>query len=1506
MRTIKINIADRGHPTLNTDTGRTESSIAGHMWLTLPDGSSTGYNRSGITENDFITYKPGYYTKEIVITEYEYNNLINFINNAKDYGFGVNDYNFITNSCVDYTWSALAHMGVNPGNIEGEALPSINISLIGQIFKSPVFTGNDGQYHQEGYFENQVDPSLVNALLNSDANLFNEIEWDIKKIEEELKHNTDKIKEKFLQSSDELNNDSSWNEQEWRDRYSNDDHLGTSDYGYLDVYQEDATSDDGFLPIVMDIDGDGVELTSLDNSSAFYDIYGDDYQYRMGWVAADDGLLAIDIEGDGVISQAREISFIGYLDGAETDLEGLKYFDSNKDNYLDNHDNYWNQFGVWQDKNQNGSCDNGEFKTLANMGITSINLTSDKKQEHILSNTIYGYGEYIINGETQTFADVAFRTDSNGFKSNADGSFSMQTRLEENYWIDNKGHAIAFNHEWQDHNKFNGYFGLDGDDWLFLYQATNPLLLDGGEGSDIITGGENDDIIIGGKGADILHGGKGGNDLLFFDKHDIGDNELVGVDGGDGYDTAILTSLDYEGIKLCLVEDETLRAPYEYITLARVEAVYTQAGDDVINAEHTTTGVKIFSGEGHDVLYGGSGHDSLIAGIGDDHLLGGRGNDSLFGGTGADWYYWNLGDGNDHIGDSELNDLVLLGQGITQNVIEWINIDDDLVIQINQNEIVQSLTMNDWFISQDNRPSLYLHDYGDNYLLLDMSSVELVFNGTESNNILYGDRSNDSLHGYGGDDWLYGYSGKDFLKGHEGTDFLDGGAGDDSLNGDEGDDLIYGNNGVDELEGGAGNDILIFDKDDINISGGLGNDTGIFLSSNNGYVNINLFNWVSSIEFLYINTPVTFDFNSAGQTHSFDLLTGNGNVIITASGILDDLVIYTGIGNDYITGGEGSDSLLGYEGNDTIKGGNNDDFIYGQDGKDFLEGETGADYLDGGNDNDTIQGNEGSDFLYGGIGADILEGGAENDILVWDKEDTIISGGTGDDIGIFTSLDNRDVTIHLSEMVDGIETMYINTQLMALFDAADKTYGIDINTGTGNVDINASDYSQGISIYTGIGNDTLIGSDGNDFLYGGQGRDTLQGGMGNDTYFWDIGDDDDHIICFDNIYTAYQDSILLGAGIATDAIILEADHQNLLIKVISENNTQTLTVHDWFLYDVQYRPYLCFEENNNGNNEVTYQVLSTSKKTSSPFTETQDNDLIHASENDSGLIRSNRTLQESYSLANYTDFTIEGTHLNDLLYGDNGHDTLIGGTGVDILRGGKGNDTYLYSSGDGKDTIIDADGENKLVLKNINANDTSVTRDNDNAVITMADSQTIIIQDQFSPSIDIDTTVLFDDGKQWTDKDLAHQAGMLTPDTNRYNWIEEIAIFFNKTFYDNYYGNSKKLTLNKSITGQIQYSNDKDWFRIDLNKDEQITIDLQGLSLLDPELIGVYDRNGDLIDGTSNDDIGYDAGLLDSQVTFTPIDDGTYYIAVGSSYQAYRGSYALSVELSDDLVFPPF
>jgi RTX calcium-binding nonapeptide repeat (4 copies) len=47
----------------------------------------------------------------------------------------------------------------------------------------------------------------------------------------------------------------------------------------------------------------------------------------------------------------------------------------------------------------------------------------------------------------------------------------------------------------------------------------------------------------------------------------------------------------------------------------------------------------------------------------------------------------------------------------------------------------------------------------------------------------------------------------------------------------------------------------------------------------------------------------------------------------------------------------------------------------------------------------------------------------------------------------------------------------------------------------------------------------------------------------------------------------------------------------------------------------------------------------------------------------------------------------------DLLYGGESDDTLTGGQGNDFLSGDEGNDTYKYTSGDGRDTIRDIGGE---------------------------------------------------------------------------------------------------------------------------------------------------------------------------------------------------------------------
>jgi len=51
-------------------------------------------------------------------------------------------------------------------------------------------------------------------------------------------------------------------------------------------------------PLVIDLDGDGIELKSLQDSNVRFDLDGDGFAERTGWVGPDDGLLAVDSNGN--------------------------------------------------------------------------------------------------------------------------------------------------------------------------------------------------------------------------------------------------------------------------------------------------------------------------------------------------------------------------------------------------------------------------------------------------------------------------------------------------------------------------------------------------------------------------------------------------------------------------------------------------------------------------------------------------------------------------------------------------------------------------------------------------------------------------------------------------------------------------------------------------------------------------------------------------------------------------------------------------------------------------------------------------------------------------------------------------------------------------------------------------------------------------------------------------------------------------------------------------------
>lgn len=121
---------------------------------------------------------------------------------------------------------------------------------------------------------------------------------------------------------------------------------------------------------------------------------------------------------------------------------------------------------------------------------------------------------------------------------------------------------------------------------------------------------------------------------------------------------------------------------------------------------------------------------------------------------------------------------------------------------------------------------------------------------------------------------------------------------------------------------------------------------------------------------------------------------------------------------------------------------------------------------------------------------------------------------------------------------------------------------------------------------------------------------------------------------------------------------------------------------------------------------------------------------------------------------------------------------------------------------------------------------------------------------------------------------------------------------------DEYTNNSTttgQVAVGSSVTGTINSITDTDWIAVTLTSGTQYTIDLTKLStsqsaLSNPYIAGIYNTNGTLISGTTDDNSG---GNNNSHLTFTPATSGTYYICADGTGRS-TGDYLLSVEESAD------
>ena len=148
--------------------------------------------------------------------------------------------------------------------------------------------------------------------------------------------------------------------------------ISHTDFFHLAAGTHDSTRDAGlFTPLVIDLNGDGVRTISRGMAGGMFDLFGSGTAISSGWASAEDGLLAIDTNGNGIIDNGTEL-FGGFEKGAG--FAKLASFDTNGDGRVDANDADFNSLRIWQDANGNHQTDVGELRSLIEAGISSLDV----------------------------------------------------------------------------------------------------------------------------------------------------------------------------------------------------------------------------------------------------------------------------------------------------------------------------------------------------------------------------------------------------------------------------------------------------------------------------------------------------------------------------------------------------------------------------------------------------------------------------------------------------------------------------------------------------------------------------------------------------------------------------------------------------------------------------------------------------------------------------------------------------------------------------------------------------------------------------------------------------------------------------------------------------------------------------------------------------------------------------------------------------------------------------
>ncbi|WP_153075555.1 calcium-binding protein [Paraburkholderia bonniea] len=153
-------------------------------------------------------------------------------------------------------------------------------------------------------------------------------------------------------------------------------------------------------PLILDLNGDGIHTTGVDQSTAHFDFTGEGHRTHTGWITTGDGFLVLDRDSNGAIDTGHELfsNFTKLANGtlAANGFQALREFDSNKDGVIDANDAIWSSLKIWRDRNGDGATQQGELLSLTELGILSINLSKEESFRLLDNgNLVRGEGSFV-------------------------------------------------------------------------------------------------------------------------------------------------------------------------------------------------------------------------------------------------------------------------------------------------------------------------------------------------------------------------------------------------------------------------------------------------------------------------------------------------------------------------------------------------------------------------------------------------------------------------------------------------------------------------------------------------------------------------------------------------------------------------------------------------------------------------------------------------------------------------------------------------------------------------------------------------------------------------------------------------------------------------------------------------------------------------------------------------------------------------------------------------------